>query len=442
MVDDREGLRASACRAYVWGYPLVRAAQLRANITRPRDRADPSAASVASAPLNALGHARMLATPATRVGVAPNNDTLYTLAWLDLSAGSFTLETPDFGDRYYTFQMGQADSSTERSFGQRTHGSRLPPLFISGPGGTAQAPADMEHVRSRYRYLLVAGRILVDGAPDLPAVHRLQDQVCLRPRGVRTASLPAPDRRPGAPVDEPDAEADPALAFLVELGAVLAGTGVAPEDRPVLASLAPVGLTPLRGYRSDHLDADQKSAIAAGLRDGEALVRAKTHELGHKVNGWSINYRGSNFGEDHLLRAAVALDQIYIVEAEEALYPNAREDSNGDVLDGRHCYRIRFASGALPPVGAFWSITLYYAKGFMVPNPIDRWSIGDRTPGLVFDDDGALEILVQHAAPQQGRGNWLPAPAEPFMLLMRLYCPLPRASSGQWVPPPVERLTS
>jgi len=178
-------------KAYVWGYPLVRSAQLRANLTRPRDPGAPAEPAVASGALNAMGHARRLATPATRVGVAPNHDTLYSLAWLDLADGPFVLETPDFGTRYYTFQMGQADSSTDRSLGQRTHGGQLPAVFISGPGYSGDMPADAEQVRSRYRYLLVAGRILVDGPSDLPAVHALQDRIKLMPWGARSTDKQA-----------------------------------------------------------------------------------------------------------------------------------------------------------------------------------------------------------------------------------------------------------
>lgn len=428
-------------RAFVWGYPLVRAAQLRANLTRPRDPDDPTERVVARGPVNAMAHARALASPDTRVGVAPNNDTLYSLAWLDLSAGPFVLQAPDFGGRYYTFQMGQADSSTERSLGQRSHGAQLPPVFISGPGHDGPAPAGMEHVRSRYRYLLIAGRILVDGASDLPVVHRLQDQIVLHPWDARITEAPASRGRPAGHAQDPGpgTARDP-LAFLHQLAEVVADIGVAAADVAVLESLSVAGVSAVTGFRPDGLGAAEQHALAQGLRAGEALVRAKTLDLGRQVNGWSINYRGASFGHDHLLRAAVAMDQIYIVEADEALYPSARVDSAGAVLDGRHRYRIRFRAGALPPVAAFWSITLYFAQGFMVPNPIDRWSIGDRTPGLVWEPDGSLVIFVQDTPPEDG-GNWLPAPSEPFMLMMRLYHPLAPILSGAWVPPPVERIS-
>ena len=193
------------------------------------------------------------------------------------------------------------------------------------------------------------------------------------------------------------------------------------------------------GFDPKELTTAQRSAIAKGLAHGEAVVRNKTFNLGRKVNGWSINYAGPHFSDDYLLRAAVAMDQIYIVEPKEALYPSGRVDSAGAELDGRNSYQIHFSQVELPPVNAFWSITLYYAKGFMVPNPIDRWAIGDRTAELVYGPDGSLEILVQHQVPATEKtANWLPAPKEPFMLLMRLYIPGKLILDGVWVPPAIE----
>jgi hypothetical protein len=433
-----------AVRAYVWGYPLVRAAELRQNATRPDDPLATRPATVAGAPLNRLGLARALATPETRIGVAPNNDTLYALAFLDTQAGPFVLETPDFGDRYYTFQFGQADTSTEQSFGQRTHGAKLPPLFIYGPQSRGNIPVGMIGVASRYRYLMIAGRILVNGATDLSAVHALQDQILLRTfKAYRSGIRESPAISPQRLLIDPAHPAPPDLQFLQSLGAVLRDWTPAPEDRALVNSLRSIGLSRQQGFRPERLSPSERAAIAEGLVDGEAVVRAKTFDLGRKVNGWSINYAGTQFAGDRLLRAAVAMDQIYIVEREEALYPSARVDDRGEVLDGRNSYRIRFPANGLPPVGAFWSITLYHAKGFMVENPIDRWSIGDRTPGLVYGPDGSLELLVQQERPAgPDVANWLPAPNGPFMLLMRLYIPKPAILNGAWTPPPVTKVRS
>lgn len=425
-----------ALRAYVWGYPLVRAAQLRQNTTLPPDPGSARPPSPLAAPINHMRHARELATPAMRQGVAPNNDTLYSLAWLDMNDGPFVLETPDFGARYYTFQMGQADSSTDVSLGQRTNGSHLAPVFIHGPGSHASVPTGMIEVRSSQRYLMIAGRILVEDADDLPTVHRLQDGIRLRRWLDHSRSQDvAPPVSPQRPLAwNADAGADP-LQFLQMLGTVLRDWRVTPEDSALVRSFERIGLTAGDGFQADRLSPAVRRDIKRGLEQGEATVRRKTFTLGSRVNGWAINYKGSQFGRDHLLRAAVAMDQIYVLPAAEAIYPNARTDIAEKELDGRKSYVLRFEKGKWPPVESFWSVTMYFAKGLMVPNPIARYSIGDRTSGLMTDRDGSLEIVLQHDRPRDTRANWLPTPSEPFMLMMRLYRPKAAVLSGAWAPP-------
>jgi len=348
------------------------------------------------------------------------------------------LTTPDFGSRYYTFQMGQADSSTDVALGQRTHGHLLPPVFIQGPGKRQRVPAGMVEVRSSQRYLMIAGRILVDGVQDLPAVHALQDRIKVR----RWADY-ARGREVFAPVSaqrllpEPgNGEASP-LRFLEMLGVVLREWRPGPQDAALVRSFAGIGLTTRDGFRPERLSPTTREALARAVEDGEAQVRRKTLTLGKRINGWGINYGGSQFGQDYLLRAAVAMDQIYVLPADEALYPNARTDAAGQPLDGRKSYVLRFAKGQQPPVDAFWSATMYYARGLMVPNPIERYAIGDRTKGMTTSADGSLEIVMQHDRPRDSTANWLPTPDEPFMVMLRLYRPGEAARSGAWTPPAI-----
>lgn len=427
-----------ALRAYVWGYPLVRAAQLRQNITLPPPTDSGRSAPPLSAPLNQIGHARALATPDMKQGVAPNNDTLYSLAWLDMNDGPFVLETPDFGTRYYTFQMGQADTSTTQSPGQRTNGSHLPAIFIQGPNQQQTVPAGMMPVRSTQRYMMIAGRILVKGTNDLPAVHALQDRIVLRRYSdyVAKRQVPAPV---GAqrPLTSAVRAASPSPGFLDMLGNVLRDWRVTPTDAGLVASFAQIGLTPGEGFRPERLSAAQRDALMRGVAAGERSVRAETLTLGTRVNGWGINYAGAQFGSDYLLRAAVAMDQIYVLPTEEALYPNARTDGSGRELDGRKSYVLRFKKEQLPPVKSFWSATMYFAKGLLVPNPIARYSIGDRTPGLAYERDGSLELVMQHDRPKDSTVNWLPTPDAPFMLMLRLYNPEAAVLDRRWTPPAV-----
>jgi hypothetical protein len=435
------GLRAS-----VWGHAPLLAARLREQITNPDDPFADRPPTSPGAPLNNMGHQRRLADPGM-VGVAPNVDTLYSLAWLDLRDEPFVLESPDFGSRYYTFQFGLADTSTELSVGARTHGSRLPPIAITGPGELRDIPADMLHVPSTTRYLLIAGRILVrpDEPDDYSAVYALQKRIELRPlsRYLRRGNGPNPvpeQRRLRAGAD---AVADD-LVPLVELGNLLRDWVVDPRERRLIDSFAAIGLTCGHGFSPASLTERAAADAARGFADGTALVERKTYDMGRHVNGWTINYDGPRFGDDYLLRAAIAEDLVYVTVPEEALYAVAKTDAAGAQLDGSNDYRISFASDSLPPVDAFWSVTMYRRDAHpLVANELQRYSIGDRTPSLGRGEDGSLTIFVGHEAPADARRqNWLPAPDGPFHLMMRLYEPRPEALDGSWVPPPVERVTA
>lgn len=432
-------------RAYVWGYPLVEAAKIRLNQTGIG--AATTAASASAAPpsgLNRLRHMEALADHTFRRGVGANHDTLYSSAWLDLNGGPFVLEAPDCGDRYYTFQIAFADSAAKMSLGQRTHGGQLPPLFIHGPDYRGPIPKSMIDVPSPTRYTLIAGRFLVKNTADLPAVHALQKQVRLRAWSDHLAGrdkLPEPavqrllHSNPGT-VPE-------GLEFLDMLGNVLRDWHVRDDEARLVSSFKRIGLTPEKGFDPAALSPSMLEELRRGLEDGRRLVERKSRDLGINDKGWTTNYTGPRFEQDFLLRAAVAKDQIYVTVPEEALYPVARVDASGIPLDGRNAYRIRMAKDELPPVSGFWSITLYDDHGYMIDNPIQRYSVGDRTSGLVTQSDGTVEIRIQSEAPPDGaKINWLPAPAAPFYLIMRLYIPGSEVMDRSWLPPTVERITA
>ena len=434
-------LGSLATTAYVWGSALVASTRVRQNMTRPDDPFAVRPASSPGAPLNNVGHQRQLSDPQLTVGVAPNVDTLYSMAWLDLEQAPFVLETPNFGDRYYSFQIGYADTECDVCPGLRTHGPQLPPLFLHGPAYRGPVPEAMLPVASRTRYVMIGGRILVEPEDpgDVTRVHRLQEQITLRTlsRWESEADGPNPvsaQRRPPTIAEVGDAD----LVFLHQLGAVLTEGAVTTAERELVTSFAPLGLHASRAFDPQAIGDADRATVIAGLRDGEAAVEEKIGHLGLAGNGWSVNLRGSRFGDDHLLRAAVAKNQIYVVPAEEAVYPVTRVDGNGDRLDGRNRYRLVLDSP--PPADAFWSLTVYGIPGPLIANPLDRYAIGDRTPGLASGDDGAVTILLQHDEPAEGTSNWLPVPAGPFHLMMRLYWPQPPVLEGRWMPPPVKRV--
>lgn len=429
-------LQTIAARAYVWGMPLMHAATIRdkfvqGDANRPAGR------------LNRFSHGRTLAGAESRIGVGVNNDTIYSLAWVDLRDGPLVLTAPDFGKRYYTFSMNFADTSAEQSVGQRTHGGQLPPVFIHGPGYSGKPPAGMVIVASRTRYLLIAGRILVRSPEDYAAVHALQDRIALTrwadwKRGARRPA--PPPARP--PATLPETALPESLAFLLRLNSILQQWHVLPQDRAVLDSLKALHIGPGVTFDPDRFSAVERAEIDAGVKAGKALVQARSLQLGVQKNGWTINYGGPRFGDDYLLRAGVAKDQPNVAIPEEALYPLARVDSSGQALDGYHRYRLRFPPGALPPVGAFWSVTAYDDKGNMIPNAANRYSVGDRTSGLVRDPDGGVTIELSAEPPAAVMPqNWLPVAKDAaFYLMLRLYQPDKEVLQRGWLPPAIERI--
>ncbi len=429
-------LRTLAVRAYVWGMPLMHAANIREKfVLGVGDRP--------GSPLNRFVHSRSLAGPETRMGVGLNNDTVYSLSWVDLAAGPLVLTAPDFGERYYTFSMNFADTSANQSIGQRTHGGQLEPVLIHGPGYQGHLPKGMVIVPSKTRFLNIAGRILVGGPGDYPTVNGLQNRISLTSwedwkRGLRRPAAPVA----ALPLTIAGEQLSNNLAFLARLNRILQQWYVLPQDRAAISSFRALGIGPGQSFRPDRLRADQRTQIEAGIEEGRRLVLARSLQLGVRRNGWMINYAGPRFGDDFLLRAGVAKDQPNVAIPEEALYPISRADSTGRPLTGRHLYRIRFAPGQLPPVDAFWSITAYDDNGIMIPNGASRYSVGDRSRGLVRDSDGGLSVTLSASADQVGNlPNWLPVPKDaPFYLMLRLYQPRTNVLEGRWLPPAIERI--
>ncbi|WP_197063594.1 DUF1254 domain-containing protein [Novosphingobium malaysiense] len=419
---------ASMVKAYVWGKPFVDAAKIRVFFTRPADPLPPRAPSVAGNALNRFGHGRILADPANKSGVGPNNDTLYSNVTFDVTTGPFVVTTPDFGDRYYTFSVAHPDSSTTASYGSRTHGGKLPPLFIHSRGYAGPVPAGMIDIETADRYLHLWGRVLVRSSQDIPAVHKLQDAMKIQ-RYVDGRLEPV-----GPPPDQiPFPSGDGARAFLRQLAIAVEDMALSPQDQAVWRRLEPLVEA---AQATDWPAGYDTDTIERGLADGKAIVTRAAASFGKAAGGWSVNLAGARFGSDWLLRAAIAKDQIFVTIPEEAIYPIARTAADGSVLDGHNAYRISMT--APPPVRGFWSITLYDDKGAMVANPISRYSVGNRTPGLKFSADEPTEIIISHSRPQEAGAVWLPAPKGPFYLMMRLYGPDKAIQSGQWLPPSIQ----
>lgn len=378
------------------------------------------------APLNQFYHYRELATPARAPFRAPNNDTLYSTAWLDLRGGPVVLDLPDTRGRYYTVQVMDLASDTLDNIGQRKYGTGAGRVVFVGPHHSGHVSEGARAVvRSPTPFVGLLMRILVDGPADVSNVNALQD-------GFRfTALEPVPPAPPATlPMRTPRERFE-------ALNVILRSIPVRDGEQAVMGRFAHLGLGPVT---TGVLLPPSDAVLAQAETQARPGVSAIGLVTGAFERGWRVIRGGlGTYGFDYLQRASVWDGGPLANVLEESFYPSALMDSDGQMLDGRSDYRLRFPPGALPPVHAFWSLTMYRMdNGYLVDNPLNRYSIGDRTPGIKYDTDGGLTILIQHTRPNDG--NWLPAPSTPFYMVLRLYGPKPTALSGEWNPPAVERI--
>ena len=430
------GLQALAEEAVTYAFPLAEMSRLRAITSPRRCHAGPAAESPEdpSRWCNVLVHARELLGSGRSKVVTPNNDTLYVNTWLDLRQGPLVIEVPDTAGRYYVLGLLDFYTNPFGSIGSRCTGTGAGRYVMTPPGWQGELPASLPVIEAPTPWVWIIGRILVDGPADLPAVHALQDGFQLHP-ALATQSLPARfDPGPQMDPGKPDA-----ARFLAVVNQALAENPPPERERTMVARFAAVGM----GAGVDAPSSSQLATIDAALR--ACLARWQATGLAQsRASGWQyMPPLGHSFGSDYEMRAQIALKYIGALDSLEAYYPMAYHDGQGRPLDGRHTYRLRFAPGALPPAQAFWSLTMYDTRDWMlVPNPINRFAIGDRTPGLVRDADGGLTLCLQREEPAEAaaRANWLPTPEGTFYLCLRAYLPTPDMLEGRYELPAIERI--
>jgi len=427
-------------QAYVFGFPYVYLSTLRWMwVTHP----GPAGGMPPSAPLNHFHHVRNLTDASYRDGGSPNNDTLYSVAWVDLGKEPVILSHPDMGDRYFTFELAGVDSDNFAYVGKRTTGGKAGSFALVGPNWKGKLPKGVKALPpSRTPTVLIFGRILVDGAADVPAVNNLQDQCTLIPLtfwNKKDAQLPA-----SRDVWQPfDAKSDPLAEWKTMNRAM---TENPPEERLaiLLEQFAKIGVGPNQDV--DKMDEATKRGLARAAADGRELLKSasKSGQLGKRVNNWSIPPRifgRAGLADDFLVRGALqCMGGIIANDPEEAVYYNTTKDGAGQPFDGTKQYTMRFAPGQLPKVNGFWSISMYDRTFNFTPNPINRYAIGDRTPGLKKDADGGLTLYIQSTSPGKDKeSNWLPSTASGlFYMVMRTYLPGAEIVEQQWAPPPAD----
>lgn len=426
--------------AYVYGIALMeflRQARTQTSVTVPNTLSD--------APVNQLGSARHLASSAHQVIVQPNLDTLYTMGHLDLRHEALVLHVPAVPHhRYYSFEFLDPYTNVFHYLGTRTTGDRAGNFVITGPSFRGRVPKGLRRIRSRYQLAWLVGRTLVYGRADLPEVHRIQNGYRLIPlsqylrRGL--GWRPARPRR--IITRHTTYKIPTGLAFFDQLGAALAHNPPPRRDAAVLRELRTMGIGPGLHPSREHLS----PAVRAGLKDAVAQGPAQVFRLRESLavqsiiahDGWFVPPANTGaYRDDYSLRAVIAVYGLAANRPAEAMYIVGAADRTRTLLNGAHNYVVHFPSGHLPPARYFWSLTMYNQSFYLVPNPINRYAIGNRSAGLRYNRDGSLDIYIQHTAPAGHRSNWLPAPAGPFEVTLRLYGPRRSALRGTYVFPPI-----
>jgi hypothetical protein len=440
---QKEALVNEGAFADVFGYPLV-----LMDVTRQVMTAVPKVDDKRlKAPVNQFAHVREFPDASFRDVRSPNADTLYSLAFLDLKAEPMILSVPGTGERYYLMQLCDAWTNVFAAPGTRTTGNGKRSFAITGPSWTGTLPRGVDEIRSPTNMVWVIGRTQTNGKADYPAVHAVQDQYKVTPLSAWGKDYEPPEQLPVPPgVDmattpvEQVAKMD-ATTFFNRLNLLMKDNPPSAADAEAMKRLAKLGIEPGKAFGPGRVDPAVLESAEQGADEGLRQITAEMKKRrGQIINGWQVMFDVGRYGTDYLWRGTVAMIGIGANLPEDAVYPRAITDRTGEPLTGTSRYLIHFPKGALPPVGAFWSITMYDDEQFFVDNPIDRYAIGDQD-ALHFNVDGSLTLYVESDSPGKDKeSNWLPAARGSFNLLMRLYHPKEEILQCKWQIPPVQRI--
>ena len=434
--------KAIAEEGFIYGLPIVM------NYAVMYEYAVDKNSGQYKAPFNQIHNEARVFTYKDTAIVTPNSDTPYSLLWMDLRAEPIVLSVPAVEkSRYYSVMLCDGNTFNYGYIGSRATGPEAGDYMVVGPDWKGETPAGIKKVfRSTTQLSLAAYRTQLFNPGDMPNVVKIQ-------AGYKAQPLSAYLKQPAAPaapaITFPKIDKEMVKSnFFEYLDFALQFAPPGPEEKDIRAKLARIGIGAGKTFDFKDLSLEHKAEVGLGMKDGERKVEDAVAHLGTKINGWnvaSITGDRAFFNGDWLKRAAAAKAGIYGNDAVEAMYPLTTTLASGEVLDGsKQNYTLTFAKGEFPPVNAFWSVTMYDGKTqFLIENPINRYLINSpMLPGMKKNRDGSVTLYIQNKTPGKAKeSNWLPAPAGPIYLVMRLYWPketppsiLP-AGQGTWKPP-------
>jgi hypothetical protein len=427
-----KGLEADAyalgISLYSWGYALVRMERVARDIT---DVPSPKPATSYRAPLNEIGWARELATPAAKDMPTANNDTFYMSAFVTLDE-PYILSVPDTNDRYYVVDVFNMWQELEHYVGRRATGTKAGKFALVPPAWTGTLPSDVTRLDVTTDKVWLWGRLRVMQGEAVEPLFDLQNQF-----NLRTLSGDPPKRRVLEPL--PSIAGDD-LGFLKHLAFALKSNTVRPADEALFAQFARIGFTS-NGFDPSVLKPAARTGLLKALADGPLVAMSSFASTASRRNGWDWVTGLDSFGFNYPLRAMVAGPYLGGNGEKEAMYPIRSTDADGHVLNGANRYEVKFDQ--LPPVNGFWSLTMYNgADKMLVENPIQRYKVGTDTKGLTTASDGSTTIPIQADEPTgEDAANWLPAPKGDFYVILRLYQANDDILSGKYQLPQVVKVS-
>lgn len=430
-----------AIDAYIYGYPLVTMEMTRRVITNVEK------SEGTRGPMGQLVRYREYPTAAVKDVTAPNADTLYTTAWIDVGREPWVLSIPDAKGRYYLMPLLDGWTDVFQVPGTRTTGTKAQTYAITGPDWTGKLPEGVKQYKSPTSLVWLIGRIYCTGSPeDYAAVHKMQDEMSIVPLSSygKPYTPPAGKVNPGIDMDTPVRDQVHGLsaeAYFKLLAVLMTDNPPAKADAPILARMKKIGIVPGKPFDISKLDTAVAKAIEGVPKVAQVKIMAHFKKAGTFENGWIFTNQTGVYGTDYLQRALVTAIGLGANRPQDAVYPTSEEDADGKPYDGANNYVMHFDKGRMPPVNAFWSLTMYTGEYFFVDNPLNRYTLSQRN-ALKENTDGSVNLYMQNENPGLDKeSNWLPAPKGRFILMLRLYWPKenpPSIIDGTWKIPVVK----
>ena len=437
-----EELDRIALQSYIYNYPLVLMEMTRKQMTNMPLGQNPN-----RGPMMQFTHIRTFPNAKFREVVRPNFDTLYSLAWVDVSKEPVILSVPDVKDRFYMLPMYDMWTDTFAVVGSYANGNKAGDYALCMPEWKGQLPKGVERINATTPTFWIIGRTQTNGADDYKNINKIQDGYKLTPLSYFVANKPykslfKKDKSvddvtpPMVQVEKMDAK-----SFFTMAMRLMKKHPPHATDQVRLDRMKRIGLTS-EEFDYDKLPADVKSALEEAASKSHKVMRAYVPKLGSIVNGWQLMTKSVGvYGNDYLQRATTALYGLGANPYYWAYYPLNVTDKNGNIPTGDKKYVIHFDKGQIPPVDAFWSVTIYDKDGFPIDNPLNRYALGDRDK-LQYNRDGSLDIYIQPKSPgKEKKSNWLPSSGKGVIsLVIRMYGPRQVAIDGKWLPPYLEEV--